>query len=137
MKGKLLYGFACPIAKALGKDVKSCKVGITGNPEPRLGVYQNSFSRNSHVAGFDLVYYGPSGVVDKLEIAIKTEYNMAIERDGWGASEWIDGYNLSEIEQRIDDIIRSCHYKVVKVSPEFLPLTTENLEEFLVHHNIK
>jgi hypothetical protein len=58
MKG--LYAFNDPLG------APDAKAGITGHFEVRLGVYQNSYSRNSHVACFDILYIGPARAIENL-----------------------------------------------------------------------
>ena len=126
---KLFYIFKDP----MGAD--ESKVGITGHPAVRLGVYQNSYSRKSHVACFDVVYLGPSRAIANLEKAVKQTFDWHIERDGRGASEWIAQPHTA-IEQQIDELINGYQFKVTKVPKKFLPLSVDNLEEFLAHYNI-
>ncbi len=116
---------------------KACKTGITGSFDARLGVYQNSYSRNSHTACFDQVYIGPETAINELEKAIKREFNRDIEMSGWGHTEWIDNHSLEEIEAKIDEVIEGHHYKIVKVDPKFLPLTIDNMFEFKNHYSLK
>lgn len=124
MKGKkLFYLFGCPF----GAD--ESKQGITGHAEVRLGVYQNSYSRNSHTARFDVVWIGPSRAIESLEKVIKQTYNWDIERDGRGHSEWIS-LNYKTIEPKIDEIIKGYNFKITKVPKKYLPLTVDNLQEF-------
>ena len=125
MKNKLLYIFGCPFG------TPDSKVGVTAHPAVRLGVYQNSYSRNSHVACFDQVYIGPTRAIDNLEKAVKQAYDWDIERDGRGHSEWISGKTVSSITDNIDAIIEGYQFKVKKIPKEFLPLSTDNLQEFL------
>jgi len=106
------------------------KIGITANPHVRLGVYQNSYSRNSHVACFDVVYIGPARAVNNLEKAVKIELDWNIEMDGRGHSEWVSK-DYREIEKQIDEIIEGYKFKMTKVPKKFLPLTVDNLETFL------
>jgi hypothetical protein len=106
------------------------KVGITGNPEVRLGVYQNSYSKKSHTACFDVVYIGPARVIGTLEKAVKQEFNWDIDRDGRGHSEWVS-QTYTTIESRVDDLIKGYKFKAVKVPKKYLPLTVDNLEKFL------
>lgn len=106
------------------------KVGITGNPAVRLGVYQNSYSKKSHTACFDVVYIGPARVIGNLEKAVKQEFNWNIDLDGRGHSEWISQTYIT-LEQAIDGIIDGYKFKVKKVPKRFLPLTVDNLEKFL------
>ena len=50
-----------------------CKIGITGfdSAKTRLGVYQNSYSANSHMATFNHLWYGKPNPVSKLESILK------------------------------------------------------------------
>ena len=130
MKGqKLFYIFKDPMGAS------DSKVGITGSPAVRLGVYQNSYSKNSHTACFDVVYIGPARVIGNLEKAVKQEFNWDIDRDGRGHSEWISHVHTT-LETAIDIIIDGYKFKVVKVPKKFLPLTVDNLEEFLVANQL-
>lgn len=121
---KLFYIFKDPMGS------EECKIGITSHPAVRLGSYQNSYSRKSHVACFDRVYFGPSRAVANLERAVKQQYDWHIERDGRGASEWVS-QNYLEVEKGIDQIIKGFRFQVNKVPKKYLPLTVDNLEEFL------
>jgi hypothetical protein len=124
LNNKLFYIFKDPLG------APDSKVGITGNPEVRLGVYQNSYSRNSHMACFDTVYIGPARAIANLEKAVKQDFDWEIERDGRGHSEWVTmEHNL--IEDKVDKIIDGYKFKVKKVPKKFLPLTTDNLTDFL------
>ena len=130
MKGqKLFYIFKDPMG------AEDSKLGITGSPEVRLGVYQNSYSKKSHTACFDVVYIGPARVIGNLEKAAKQKFNWDIDRDGRGHSEWIS-QNFKDLEIAIDSIIEGYKFKVVKVTKRFLPLTVDNLEEFLVANQL-
>lgn len=125
MKGqKLFYIFKDPMG------APDSKIGITGNPYVRLGVYQNSFSRRSHVACFDVVYIGPARAVNNLEKAVKIELDWDIEMDGRGHSEWVSR-DYRDIERQIDEIIEGYKFKVSKIPKKFLPITVDNLKEFL------
>lgn len=125
MKGiKGLYAFGDPLG------APDSKAGITGHFEVRLGVYQNSYSRNSHVACFNLLYIGPARAIENLEKAIKQVFDWSIERDGRGHSEWISGHTVDMLETEIDKIIDGYKFKVTKVNREFLPLTVDNMQEF-------
>lgn len=121
---KLFYIFNDPLGS------KDSKIGISGSPAVRLGVYQNSYSRNSHVACFNVVYFGPAKAIASLEKAVKQQFDWDIERDGRGASEWIAGQTAKEIELKIDAIIDGYKFKIKKVDSKFLPLTVDSLEEF-------
>lgn len=124
MKGrKLFYIFKDPMGSY------DSKIGITGNPVVRLGVYQNSYSKKSHTACFDIVYIGPARAIANLEKAVKQEFDWDIELDGRGHSEWV-GMTYTTIEHRIDEIIDGYKFKVVKVPKKFLPLTVDNLDNF-------
>jgi hypothetical protein len=131
MKGqKLFYIFKDPMGAS------DSKVGITGNPKVRLGVYQNSYSRKSHTACFDVVYIGPSRVIGKLEEAVKKEFNWDIDRDGRGHSEWIS-QAYTTIEAAVDQIIDGYKFKVVKVPKKFLPLTADDIDSIITYYNLE
>lgn len=122
---KLFYIFKDPMG------AEDSKVGITGSPAVRLGVYQNSYSKNSHTACFDVVYIGPARVIGNLEKVVKQEFNWDIDRDGRGHSEWISQTHTA-LETAIDSIIDGYKFKVIKVPKKFLPLTVDKLEDFLI-----
>lgn len=125
MKGmKLFYIFKDPIGSG------DSKIGITGNPAVRFGVYQNSYSKKSHTACFDVVYIGPARAVSNLEKAVKQEFQWDIELDGRGHSEWVS-MDYKAIEKQIDNIIEGYKFKVVKVQKQYLPLNVDNLDQFL------
>lgn len=120
---KLFYIFKDPMGSL------DSKVGITGNPEVRLGVYQNSYSKKSHTACFDVVYVGPARAIANLEKAVKQEFDWDIERDGRGHSEWVS-QTYTTIESKVDEIIKGYKFKVVKVPKKYLPLDMDNFEKF-------
>lgn len=125
MKGqKLFYIFKDPMGSS------DSKIGITGNPRVRLGVYQNSYSKKSHTACFNTVYIGPARAIANLEKAVKQEFQWEIELDGRGHSEWVN-MTYSVIEEKIDEIIDGYKFKIVKVPKKYLPLTVDNLDTFL------
>lgn len=124
---KLFYIFKDPMGSL------DSKVGITGNPSVRLGVYQNSYSKKSHTACFDVVYIGPARVIGTLERAVKQEFNWDIDRDGRGHSEWVT-QTYTSLEKAIDEIIDGYKFKVKKVPKKYLPLTVDNLQQFLKQH---
>jgi len=126
---KLFYIFKDPMGSM------DSKVGITGNPDVRLGVYQNSYSRKSHVACFDVVYVGPARVIGNLEKAVKQEFNWDIDRDGRGHSEWIS-QTYTNIEIKIDEIIEGYGFKVVKVPKRLTPVTADNLSSLMAYLKI-
>lgn len=123
---KLFYIFKDPLGSI------DSKIGITGSPAVRLGVYQNSYSRKSHAACFDVVYFGPNRAIGNLEKAVKQKFDWHIERDGRGASEWISR-TYTSLEKEIDELIKGYKFKIQKVPKKFLPLTVDNLETFLQH----
>jgi hypothetical protein len=125
MKGqKLFYIFKDPMGSG------DSKIGITGDPESRLGNYQNSYSKKSHTACFDVVYVGPARAIDNLENAVKQEFEWDIELDGRGHSEWVN-VNYLAIESEVDQIIDGYRFKVTKTPRKYLPLTVDNLDYFL------
>lgn len=92
-----------------------CKIGITGfdSAKTRLGVYQNSYSANSHMATFNHLWYGKPNPVSKLESILKETFGYAIMLEGRGFSEWIaepEDVILSKIEETIKDY----HFHVYK-----------------------
>ena len=107
------------------------KIGKTGDPEARLGNYQNSFSSKSHIAQFNYAWHGDNMAVDNLEKAIKQTHHWDIELDGRGHSEWIYDKSLEEMINSIEEIIKDYKFKVQKVEDMYLPLNRLNLEEFL------
>lgn len=119
---KLFYIFEDP----MGAD--ECKIGITSHPKVRIGSYQNSYSRKSHTACFNVVYFGPKGAIERLEREIKNAFNWQIERDGRGHSEWVSE-NLTTIEAKIDELIDGFKFKINKIPGNLLPLTIENWPE--------
>lgn len=127
MKG--FYIFSCPLSIYTGNI--ACKIGITGSWWSRLSGYQNSYSKLNHTACFNLVYVGPDRAIALLEKTIKERYNWAIESDNGGESEWLSGYTVSDIEEIVDELINGFKFKITKVSPDWLPLSKDNLEEFL------
>jgi len=130
MKGqKLFYIFKDPMGSL------DSKVGITGNPEVRLGVYQNSYSKRSHTACFDVVYIGPARAIANLEKAVKQEFDWDIERDGRGHSEWVS-QTYTTIESKVDEIIEGYKFKIVKVPKKFLPLTVDSFPRLLEHYSL-
>ncbi len=127
---KLFYIFKDPMGSS------DSKVGITGSPAVRLGVYQNSYSKKSHTACFDVVYIGPARVIGNLEKAAKQEFSWDIDRDGRGHTEWVS-QTYTTIETAVDDIIDGYKFKVRKVPKKFLPVTVDNIEAMLVHFNLE
>lgn len=122
MSYKSLYIFKDP----MGAD--ESKIGVTKKDDVRLGSYQNSYSKKSHTACFDVVYYGPEAAIDRLERIAKKEFDWQIELDGRGHSEWVSE-NYLEIEAKIDELIKNYKFKIKKLPKRFLPLTVDNLPE--------
>ena len=118
---KLFYIFSDPMGSV------DSKIGITGHPAVRLGVYQNSYSRKSHVACFNVVYIGPARVISNLEKVVKQHFNWEIERDGRGSSEWVSK-TYKTIETEIDEIIKGYRFKIQKIPKVLLPITVDNLD---------
>ena len=128
MKVKLLYVFKCPVG------APDCKIGITSNPVVRLGTYQNAFSRNAKIACFDYVYVGPPTAIQRLEKAIKDQFDCDIQRDGPGVTEWIADKTPEFLAAEIDKLIDGYKFKIVKVKPKFLPLSSENMDQFFAEY---
>lgn len=121
---KLFYIFKDPMGSL------DSKVGITGHPAVRLGVYQNSFSKKSYTACFDVVYVGPARAIGNLEKAVKQEFDWDIQMDGRGHSEWVS-QTCDTIETKIDDLIEGYRFKITKLPKRFMPLTVDNLDKVL------
>ena len=121
---KLFYIFKDPLGSL------DSKVGITGSPAVRLGVYQNSYSKKSHTACFDVVYIGPARAINNLEKAVKQEFDWDIQMDGRGHSEWVS-QTCDTIETKIDDLIEGYRFKITKLPKRFMPLTVDNLDKVL------
>lgn len=130
MKG--FYIFECPIAKYTGNV--ACKIGITGSWWARLSGYQNSVSKRNHTACFNMVYVGPKRAIELLEKTIKERYDWTIASDKGGESEWLDNHSVQDIEKIVDDLIDGYKFKITKVDPKWLPLTKDNMTEFLASH---
>ena len=119
---KLFYIFKDPLGSL------DSKVGITGNPAIRLGVYQNSYSKKKHTACFDVAYVGPARAISNLEKAAKQAFDWDIQMDGRGHSEWVS-QTYTTIEAKVDELINGYKFKIKKVPKKFLPLTVENLDK--------
>ena len=130
MKG--LYIFRCPLAQYTKRI--ACKIGITGSWWARFSGYQNSYSRLNHKACFDLVYVGPPRAINLLEKIIKERYDWAIASDKGGESEWLDNMDVHDIEKIIDGLINGFKFKITKVDQQWLPLSKDNLVDFLKAH---
>jgi hypothetical protein len=81
-----------------------------------------------------MVYVGPDRAIMLLEKTIKERYNWAIASDKGGESEWLDRHSVEDIEKIVDDLIEGFKFKITKVDPKWLPLTKDNLAEFLLSH---
>jgi len=114
----------------MGSD--DCKVGITSNPEVRLGQYQNSYSSRSHLAQFDIIYVGESHVIANLEKAVKTLFDWDIEHNGRGFTEWVSHHTAAQIEAIVDEIIDGYKFRVTKISKELMPVNVHNVEEIML-----
>jgi hypothetical protein len=128
MKG--FYIFQCPLG------APDSKIGITGSWWARFSGYQNSYSKRSHTACFDLVYIGPARAIGLLEETIKKRYDWAIESDKGGESEWVSNHTVEDIEQIVDGLIAGFKFKITKVDRKWLPLSKNNLADFLKSHEI-
>jgi hypothetical protein len=105
-----------------------CKVGITGfdHAKTRLGVYQNSYSANSHIATFNHLWYGKPNPISKLESVLKNTFGYAIMLEGRGYSEWIaepEDIILNKIAETIEDY----HFHVYKIGQEINVHNIENV----------
>jgi hypothetical protein len=125
---KLFYIFKCPLG------APDCKIGITGSWWSRLSGYQNSYSKKKHTACFDMVYIGPARAIGLLEKTIKERYDWAIDSDKGGESEWVSNHSVADIEKIVDGLIDGFKFKIVKVDAKWLPLSKDNLKEFLQAH---
>lgn len=119
----LLYIFQCPFGKP------NSKIGKTSHPDVRLGVYQNSYSAEGHLACFDYAFYGKKSAINNLEKAMKTLFDWDIEQDGRGFSEWISNHTSKEVLAKMQEIIEGYRFKVYPVPKKFLPLNINNLED--------
>jgi hypothetical protein len=122
---KLFYIFKCPLG------APDCKIGITGSWWSRLSGYQNSYSKKKHTACFDMVYIGPARAIGLLEETIKKRYDWAIDSDKGGESEWVSNHTVQDIEQIVDGLILGFKFKITKVDSQWLPLSKDNLVDFL------
>lgn len=113
------------------------KLGVTSQPATRLGVYQTSYSYNSHISRFDTVYLGPETAITNLEKHLKLKFNWKIERDGRGASEWIANTSISDIDYEVHELIESHKFKVFRIDPAFLPLTVDTVEAMKTFYDLE
>jgi hypothetical protein len=128
MKG--FYIFRCPLG------APDCKIGITGSWWSRFSGYQNSYSKKKHTACFDMVYIGPARAIGLLEKIIKERYDWAIDSDKGGESEWVSNHTVEDIEKIVDNLIAGFKFKITKVDRKWLPLSKNNLADFLKSHEI-
>jgi hypothetical protein len=113
MKKKWLYIFKDPFGSG------DFKVGITGNPRMRLGVYQCAYSAKSHRACFDYVWEGPAKQIEKLENILKEKYKWDIESDELGESEWVSGIRLEDILVIVNEEIFGWRFHIVPLAFDF------------------
>lgn len=113
MKKKWLYIFKDPFGSG---DVK---IGITGNPRMRLGVYQCAYSARSHRACFDYVWEGPAKQIEKLESVLKEQYRWDIESDELGESEWVNGIAVKDILNIVNEEIQGWRFHIAPLVFEF------------------
>ena len=78
-----------------------------------------------------MVYVGPARAIALLEKTIKERYDWAIASDKGGESEWLDNHSVEDIEKIVDELIEGYCFKIIKVDARWLPLTKDNLAEFL------
>ncbi len=81
-----------------------------------------------------MVYVGPDKAIMLLETTIKQRYDWAIASDKGGESEWINDHSVQDLEKIVDDLIEGFKFKIVKVDASWLPLSKDNLKEFLLAH---
>ena len=110
MKKKWLYLFLDPFGSG---DIK---IGITGNPRMRLGVYQCAYSARSHRACFDFVWEGVDKQIEKLESILKEQHKWDIESDELGESEWITGVEFDNIVNAINEEIQGHRFHIAPLS---------------------
>ena len=118
---KILYLFLDPFGAL------ACKLGITGNPEVRLGVYQNSYYHGSHTATFDHVWIGDNKNINNLEKTLKNQLGLSIQKEGRGHSEWISE-PADVILKQIEETIEGYRFKVRKLDTS---IDIYNLESVL------
>lgn len=121
MKFKLLYVKKDPFG------APACKIGITGSPEVRLGVYQNSYYHGSHTATFDHVFVGNSKNINNLEKTLKQQFGLAIQKEGRGHSEWVSE-PVETVLKQISDTIEGYRFNAFCLNE---PVTVYNLEHAL------
>ncbi len=104
---KFLYLMKDPLG------AKACKIGITSvtKAKVRLGVYQNSYSSESHMATFDYLWYGKNSPIARLEGVLKDTFGYAITMEGRGFSEWISEPPVVILE-KIKETIEDYHFHV-------------------------
>ena len=82
-----------------------------------------------------MVYVGPARAIALLEKTIKERYDWAIASDKGGESEWLENHSLEDIEKIVDELIDGYKFKITKVTEQWLPLSKDNLSDFLETHN--
>jgi hypothetical protein len=83
-----------------------------------------------------MVYVGPARAIGLLEKTIKERYDWAIDSDKGGESEWVSNHTVEDIEQIVDGLIAGFKFKITKVDRKWLPLSKDNLVDFLKSHEI-
>lgn len=106
------------------------KIGITANPRVRLSAYQNAFSARSHIARFDRVWVGPADHIDKLERYLKNTFNVQIESDKAGHSEWIIDIEMDTLIAEIERTINGMRYHITTLDAP-MPLLNSELDSIL------
>jgi D-tyrosyl-tRNA(Tyr) deacylase len=106
------------------------KIGITANPRVRVAAYQNAFSSRSHVARFDMVFEGPANHIDKLERALKEQFNMEIESDKAGHSEWVCDTPFEAIVAAVEECIAGNRFHIAKLNAP-MPVLYTDLDNIL------
>lgn len=129
---KLFYSFRCPLN--IAPDIK---LGVTQQPATRMGVYQTSYSYNSHQTCFDTVYLGHETAINHLEKQLKLKYNWKVDRDGRGASEWLSNTTIGEIDKSVLEMIDSHRFKVFRIDPDFLPLTVDKVNALKLFYDLE
>lgn len=106
----------------------ACKIGITSvnKSKVRLGVYQNSYSSESHMATFNYLWYGRNSPVARLEGVLKDNFGYAITMEGRGFSEWISEPS-TVILQKIKETIEDYHFHVYEAGQEHNIYTLDDI----------
>ncbi len=124
---KMLYAFLCPFG------TKNTKIGVSLRIYERLGTYQNSYSAEGHIAGFDIAWVGKDRHIDRLEKELKNVFNKNIADDTRGFSEWVSGYTPDDVAAKVEELIDGfgLRHHIKRIGAEDLPVTVYNLDEVL------